>query len=98
MCGNKTINLDTAKGKFEHFYFKKRYSIIDYEELIKAHEEATGGKVRFGKELIGKMEGRLSWWSRWDSNPLPLECKSSVLPSELRPRLEYSFNLPKITS
>jgi hypothetical protein len=34
-------------------------------------------------------------WSRGDSNPLPLECKSSVLPSELRPRCRYSLNLPK---
>jgi hypothetical protein len=38
------------------------------------------------------------WWSRWDSNPLPLECKSSVLPSELRPHVDsYLSNLPKTT-
>ena len=26
-----------------------------------------------------------AWWRRWESNPLPLECHSSALPSELRP-------------
>lgn len=26
------------------------------------------------------------WWSRWESNPRPLECDSSALPTELRPR------------
>ena len=26
------------------------------------------------------------WWSRWGSNPRPLECDSSALPAELRPR------------
>jgi hypothetical protein len=25
------------------------------------------------------------WWSRWESNPRPLECHSSALPTELRP-------------
>jgi hypothetical protein len=27
------------------------------------------------------------WWSRWESNPRPLECDSSALPTELRPHL-----------
>src|SRR5918996_5994712 len=26
------------------------------------------------------------WWSRGESNPRPLECDSSALPAELRPR------------
>ena len=26
-----------------------------------------------------------TWWSRWESNPRPLECHSSALPTELRP-------------
>src|SRR5689334_1009729 len=27
----------------------------------------------------------IKWWSRWESNPRPLECHSSALPTELRP-------------
>lgn len=27
------------------------------------------------------------WWSRWGSNSRPLECDSSALPTELRPRI-----------
>src|SRR5690349_9433930 len=27
----------------------------------------------------------INWWSRWESNPRPLECHSSALPTELRP-------------
>ncbi len=38
------------------------------------------------------------WWSRGDSNPLPSECKSDVLPSELRPLTQYYLNLPKTVS
>src|SRR2546427_1269523 len=39
------------------------------------------------------------WWSRWESNPRPLECDSSALPTELRPHsqrvaaLRYSSTL-----
>ena len=29
------------------------------------------------------------WWRRWESNPLPLECHSSALPSELRPHWDF---------
>src|SRR3954468_8434386 len=29
---------------------------------------------------------RAGWWSRWGSNPRPLECDSSALPTELRPQ------------
>ena len=29
------------------------------------------------------------WWSRGDSNPLPLRCERNVLPSELRPRVTH---------
>src|SRR5687768_18469243 len=29
----------------------------------------------------------LIWWSRWGSNPRPLECDSSALPTELRPQI-----------
>lgn len=28
----------------------------------------------------------IEWWSRGDSNPLPFDCQSNVLPSELRPQ------------
>ena len=28
----------------------------------------------------------ISWWRRWDSNPLPPPCKGGALPDELRPR------------
>ena len=31
-----------------------------------------------------------AWWRRWESNPLPLECHSSALPSELRPHWDVS--------
>lgn len=29
---------------------------------------------------------RLTWWSRWGSNPRPQACKARALPTELRPR------------
>jgi hypothetical protein len=41
----------------------------------------------------------IKWWSRWESNPRPLECDSSALPTELRPHsqrvaaLRYSSTL-----
>lgn len=33
---------------------------------------------------------RTMWWRRQDSNPRPLACKASALPTELRPRLRDS--------
>ena len=35
-----------------------------------------------------------AWWRRWESNPLPLECHSSALPSELRPHWDISRDDP----
>src|SRR3954467_8931117 len=32
----------------------------------------------------------LKWWSLWGSNPRPLECDSSALPAELKPRVPRS--------
>ena len=32
----------------------------------------------------------ITWWSRWGSNPRPLECDSSALPTELRPQTNHS--------
>ena len=46
------------------------YSV--FNELV-SHQ----GRFSFGSLLM--------WWRRRDSNPLPLECHSSALPSELRP-------------
>src|ERR1043166_7148597 len=66
--------------------------------LPRLYPEASGGKLRrvyttiFRVETFSpKQKGRvhhppfLIWWSRWDSNPRPLECDSSALPTELRP-------------
>jgi hypothetical protein len=50
ICWNKTINLDTEKSEYECLNCKKRYSIKEYEDLIKAHEEAPVGKPWFGVE------------------------------------------------
>ena len=33
----------------------------------------------------GRLSSGFIWWSRWESNPRPLECHSSALPTELRP-------------
>ena len=32
------------------------------------------------------MPPAVGWWSRWESNPRPLPCHGSALPTELRPR------------
>jgi hypothetical protein len=50
ICWNKTIIIDSQKGEYECLNCKQRYSIKDYEELIKAHEEAPKGKAWFGNE------------------------------------------------
>jgi hypothetical protein len=49
-----------------------------------------GGKNLFGRAGMGSLrtvKGEIGehWWSRGDSNPLPFDCQSNVLPSELRP-------------
>ena len=43
---------------------------------------------RLSKDAASDNEynGYWGWWSRWESNPRPLECDSSALPTELRPR------------
>jgi hypothetical protein len=37
-------------------------------------------------QFVGVLPIDTPWWSRGDSNPLPFDCQSNVLPSELRPR------------
>ena len=32
---------------------------------------------------------RCQWWTGWESNPRPPECKSGVLPTELPARVSY---------
>ena len=39
-------------------------------------------------EMIAK---GLKWWSRRESNPRPLECHSSALPTELRPHASSNW-------
>ena len=41
-------------------------------------------QLSYGPAATGVRLGR--WWSRGESNPRPLECDSSALPTELRPR------------
>ena len=50
ICWNKAIKLDSEKGEYECLNCKKRYSIKEYEELIKVHEAAPKGKPWFGNE------------------------------------------------
>ena len=49
----------------------------------KALKPAEARTFRDGRRGSGK-EG--NWWSRRESNPRPLECHSSALPTELRPQ------------
>ena len=40
-----------------------------------------------GNKRVTTADRRLSKWSRWGSNPRPLACHASALPTELRPRV-----------
>ncbi len=52
-------------------------------KLLSAHGcTLVWSEGRFARQAI---QASL-WWSRGDSNPLPLRCERNVLPSELRPR------------
>jgi hypothetical protein len=43
----------------------------------------SSGGVSRGRTVSNPLK---NWWSRWESNPRPLECDSSALPTELRPQ------------
>ena len=50
---------------------------------------------------VAELDGRWNWWSRWGSNPRPLDCEPSALPAELRPhvsRRPQNVALPQPTS
>ncbi len=53
-------------------------SVESQERTQHVHNSDTVDFMQVPKLLI-------SWWSRWESNPRPLECHSSALPTELRP-------------
>src|SRR3546814_7079312 len=54
---------------------------------IQVCQEAKGPSRSLSQAL-----GNL-WWSRRESNPRPLECDSSALPTELRPHTEAASGL-----
>ena len=56
-----------------------------------------GRTIADGRNLYG-VQAMIIWWSRWESNPRPLECHSSALPTELRPHSgEYGPRLENET-
>src|SRR5262245_55169241 len=43
--------------------------------------------AKAGLPAVAPRKGGEGWWSQGESNPRPLECHSSALPTELWPRL-----------
>ena len=46
------------------------------------------------KRFYSEAPKRFYWWSQGESNPRPLECHSSALPTELWPRFTWALGEP----
>ena len=53
-------------------------------------QDRTERTARPAARRAGRLSRRTSKWSRWELNPRPLECDSSALPTELRPRKSFA--------
>jgi hypothetical protein len=54
---------------------------LNYKQTVDDSENSPARKHQLSKSCLHC----INWWSRWESNPRPLECHSSALPTELRP-------------
>ena len=48
--------------------------------------------------FLQRRTDQLEWWTRWDSNPQPPECKSGALPLELPAHMATPTGLEPATS